>query len=98
LLRRPARGAAIAVRALAPGEIMKAICARASAFLLAAFAGAGGAQAVNTGSVVSLEPSLSVVWLIVFLAIFFVICVWIAVAIWRTERKNRTHSQENARP
>jgi hypothetical protein len=76
---------------------MKAIYDRVLAILLSLFTGACLAQAVEEGAASAPEPTVSVVWVIVFLGIFVGICVWIGVAIWRNERKNRASGSGNAR-
>lgn len=77
---------------------MKALSDRVLAILLSLFAGACFAQAMGEGAAIAPEPSVSVVWVIVFLAIFVGVCAWIGLGIWRNERKNRASSQENVRP
>ena len=77
---------------------MKAVSERALAMLLALFASAAFAQAMGEGAVSAPGPTVSVVWVIVFLAIFVAICTWIGITIWRNERKHRASSQQNARP
>jgi hypothetical protein len=76
---------------------MKGISDRILAILLSLFAGTCFAQAMEEGAASAPEPTVSVAWVIVFLAIFVGICVWIGVAIWRNERKNRASGSGNAR-
>jgi heme/copper-type cytochrome/quinol oxidase subunit 2 len=77
---------------------MKATSDRILALLLSLCAGACFAQAMDEGAAHAPEPTVSVVWVIVFLAIFVGVCTWIGIGIWRNERKNRASSQENVRP
>ena len=77
---------------------MKAMSDRILAMLLSLFASACFAQAVDEAAAGAPAPTVSVVWVIVFLAIFVGICAWIGIAIWRNERKNRASRPGNARP
>ncbi|MGH8638024.1 MAG: hypothetical protein ACREUX_11825 [Burkholderiales bacterium] len=75
---------------------MKAMSDRALAILLSLLASTCFAQAMDEGAAAA--PTVSMVWVIVFLGIFVVVCAWIGIAIWRNERKNRTSGPGNARP
>ena len=77
---------------------MKAISDRVLATLLSLFAGTCFAQAMEESAASAPEPTVSVVWVIVFLGLFVFICAWIGIAIWRNERKNRPSGPGNARP
>ncbi|MPZ43217.1 MAG: hypothetical protein GEV05_07440 [Betaproteobacteria bacterium] len=77
---------------------MKAMSDRALAILLSLLASTCFAQAMDEGAAVAPAPTVSVVWVIVFLGIFVGVCAWIGIAIWRNERKNRTSGPGNARP
>jgi hypothetical protein len=77
---------------------MNAVSERVLGMVLWLVAGASFARAMDAGAASAPGPAVSVVWVIVFLAIFVGICVWIGMSIWRSERKNRASSQENARP
>ncbi|MCC7080549.1 MAG: hypothetical protein IT530_07750 [Burkholderiales bacterium] len=68
---------------------MKAVFDRVLAMVLSLVAGTCFAQAIDEGAASAPEPTVSVVWVVVFLAIFVGICAWIGIAIWRNERKNR---------
>ena len=77
---------------------MKAILDRAAAFLFALVAAnCFAVQAIEEGAANAPEPTVSVVWVIVFLLVFVGICAWIGIAIWRNERKNRVADQQNGR-
>jgi hypothetical protein len=76
---------------------MRTISDRVLAILLSLFAGVSFAQAVEEGAASAPEPTVSVVWVIAFLGIFVGVCVWIGIAIWRNERKNRASGSDNAR-
>ena len=77
---------------------MKALFDSMLASLLALFAGSSFAQAMDDAAASAPEPTVSFVWVIVFLAVFVGVCVWIGIAIWRNERKNRANTQQNAQP
>lgn len=69
---------------------MKSVIGRAWMSLLVLFACATQALAQASGEVVHApSPTVSVVWVVVFLVLFVGICAWIGLAIWRNERKNR---------
>jgi Na+/proline symporter len=76
---------------------MQAVSDRALAILLTFFTASCLAQTVDESAASAPEPTVSAVWVIVFLAIFVAICAWIGIAIWRSERKNRASSQQNVR-
>jgi hypothetical protein len=76
---------------------MRIISDRVLAILVSLFAAACFAQAVEEGAASAPEPTVSVVWVIAFLGIFVGVCIWIGIAIWRNERKNRASNSENAR-
>lgn len=68
----------------------------AVAIVLALAAGRSFAQAVTDG-VGAPGPTVSALWVIVFLALFVAICAWIAIAIWRNERKHRAGREQDLR-
>jgi hypothetical protein len=74
---------------------MKAVLDRAAALLLGLCAGV--AQAVDEGGALAPEPTVSVFWVIAFMVIFFVVCAWIGIAIWRNERRNDPKRGQDAR-
>jgi len=73
---------------------MKRVSVGNLASVLALVAGRSFAQ--DAGAIAP-GPAVSTVWVIVFLALFVAICAWIAIAIWRNERKNRAGRQQNVR-
>ena len=75
---------------------MKSLFDVTLASFLAVLAGSAFAQADDAAAVAP-EPTVSVVWVIVFLAVFVGVCAWIGVAIWRNERKNRASAEPDAR-
>lgn len=75
---------------------MKGIFDRAAAIVFAFAAGHCCAQSVDEAASAP-EPAMSMVWVFVFLGIFVGICAWIAIGIWRNERKNRASREQNAR-
>jgi len=73
---------------------MKVAVSRVWMLLLGLFAAVAQAAVQEGGEAAyAPEPTVSVVWVIVFLALFVGICVWIGVAIWRNERKNASESK-----
>ena len=66
---------------------MKSVWNGAVASVLACFACFVQA-AVEEGAALAPEPTVSGVWVAVFLLVFVGICAWIGIAIWRNERKN----------
>ena len=76
---------------------MKVVFDRAVAMMLGLFACVAQAAMEDGGAALAPEPTVSVVWVLVFLAIFVGICAWIGVAIWRNERKNAAKAQANAK-
>lgn len=68
----------------------------AVAIVLAAAAGRSFAQA-GAECVGAPGPVVSTLWVIVFLALFVAICAWIAIAIWRNERKDRAGREQDLR-
>jgi hypothetical protein len=69
--------------------MMKLVVGRVWMLLLGLFTAVAQAAMQEGGEgAYAPEPTVSVVWVVVFLALFLDICVWIGVAIWRNERKN----------
>ena len=72
---------------------MKTIFDRVVAMMLGLVACVAQAAMEDGGAAMAPEPTVSAVWVVVFLAIFVGICAWIGIAIWRNERKNAAKSQ-----
>ena len=75
---------------------MKLVFDRAVAMMLGLFACVAQAAMEDGGAAPGARAHVSVVWVVVFLAIFVGICAWIGIAIWRNERKNAAKGQRNA--
>ena len=76
---------------------MKVVFDRAVAMMLGIFACLAQAAMEDGGAASAPEPTVGVVWVIVFLGIFVGICAWIGIAIWRNERKNTAKAQANVK-
>ena len=46
--------------------------------------------ALEQGAASAPEPTVDVVWVVVFGVLFIGVCVWIGIAIVRAEKKNKT--------
>ena len=75
---------------------MKTLFGRAAAAVPAFLAGLAQA-AVDEGSALTPEPTVSVLWVVAFLLVFVGICAWIGFAIWRNERKHSVKREDNAK-
>jgi hypothetical protein len=71
---------------------MRAICnyVLASALALWAFAARASEQAVELAP----EPTVGVVWVGAFVALFFGLCAWFVILMIRNERRNRAAENE----
>jgi hypothetical protein len=78
-------------------EPMKVVVDRVVAMMLGFFACVAQAAMEDGSAAAAAEPTVSVIWVVVFLAIFVGICAWIGIAIWRNERKNAGKAQANAK-
>jgi hypothetical protein len=74
---------------------MKSVLSGAVASMLACFACFVQAAAEEGGALAP-EPTVSTVWVVVFLLVFVGICAWIGIAIWRNERKNKSGDSAKA--
>ena len=72
---------------------MKAVLDRAAALLLGLFACLAPAMEDSAG--IAAVPTVSVFWVIAFMALFVGVCVWIAIAIWRSERRDDPKRQQD---
>jgi NhaP-type Na+/H+ or K+/H+ antiporter len=47
-------------------------------------------SALEPGAASAPEPTVDAVWVVVFGVLFIAVCVWIGIAIFRAEKKNKT--------
>ena len=67
---------------------MKHVSSRIFAVLLALCAGLSQALA-QEGAPSAPEPTVSAVWVLVFVAVFIGVCAWFGYNLWRNDRETR---------
>jgi len=54
-----------------------------------AFIASFAQAAVQEGGPLAPEPQVATFWVFAFLVLFVGVCIWIGIAIWRSERKSK---------
>ncbi len=70
---------------------MKAIWNYLTGVLLALMASVAGA-AVDQADKLAPEPTVNTVWIVVFLVVFVLFCVGVAIGIYRADKKSKTEA------